>query len=227
MQNLSVTPCDQTHKIVFFQNPLHSLAFLESLNSSSSVPLPAPLPLLFTSNSLEHTLLANCLCSCFSLLLVFLMMSPTCAIQLSLGASLVLDFVLFSWLLFWVKGPSMWPYSLLCIPEFSNLWFGIEMMCVSCLPGRLFFSGEGTMSWSLFIHKCLDLAHPLLWQMLLSLMWLHLWGKHVMGRTKGDCEWDKKIMRSLRKFNIGCHSPSTCWYCPKERADKLPWWSSG
>ena len=135
--------------------------------------------------------------------------------------------IAFSWLFFWVKGPCMWHYSILGIPEFSNLRFGIEMMYVSCSPGRLFFSGEGTMSWSLFIHKCLDLAHSLLWQMLLSLMWPHMWGKHVVGRTKGDCEWDKKIMRIFRKFNNGCHLPSTCWCCPKKRAEELPWWPSG
>ena len=166
-----MTPCDQTHKILSFQNPLHSLAFLESLTSSPSVPLPAPLRLLFTSDSLEHTLLANCFCSCFLFSHSFSYDVPylcyTAQPRSPFSGAWLLFSIAFSWLLSWVKGPSMWPYSLLGIPGFSNLWFGIEMMCVSCSAGRLFFSGEGTKSWSLFIHKCLDLAHPLLWQMLL------------------------------------------------------------
>ena len=156
MQNLSVTPCDQTHKILSFQNSLHSLAFLESLTSSPSVPLPAPLRLLLTSDPLEHTLLASCFCSCFLFSHSFSYDVPylcyTAQPRSPFSGAWLWFSIAFSWLLFWVKGPSMWPYSLLGIPGFSNLWFGIEMMCVSCSAGRLFFQGkERSLGHSSFI----------------------------------------------------------------------------
>ena len=153
---------------------LHSLASPDSLNSSSAGPAS-----LFPHGFSYNVPYLSC----------------TTQPRGTFSGTWLLSSTTFPHLLFWVKGPSMWPHSVLGILEFSHLWPGIGMMYGSSSPARrLFFPGEGTMSWSLLIPKCTALAPPLLWQRLLSLMW----GKYATFRTNSDCEWD---------WQEGCEKP--------------------